>query len=361
MVGRRSLEARLSLRAWLCGGPWQLQCTTGSAGREALSVVVGTAARTSDRGTFALVLAKATCRALPVPQTPASARARLCRGTVCLGAGWRERAQVGLGAVLRATFPQASSLHGHAQTTARPFGVGRGFLLIHGLGGTPAEMRFVARGLARAGPPSPPARRPLRQLRGPARHRLEGLVSLGSHGLRELRRTCQNVIVGGLSMGAMLPLHLAAEYPCDVHATTLFAPTLKLDGWGVPGTAFSSIWCGGSGGPFRPFGRTRALRHRGPALHALVTAAINSGDSSKAGQICNPGRVMLEMRRLVTVVRRELPRIRQPTLIIHPRHAAGPASAMPPICRARSPVWWRHAFSMIAISHHRGSSARYRC
>ena len=26
-----------------------------------------------------------------------------------------------------------------------------GFLLIHGLGGTPVEMRFVARGLARAG------------------------------------------------------------------------------------------------------------------------------------------------------------------------------------------------------------------
>jgi carboxylesterase len=48
-------------------------------------------------------------------------------------------------------------------------------------------------------------------------------------------------------------------------------------------------------------------------------AAIESGDSSKAGQFSNPGRVMLELRWLVAAVKRELGGIRQPTLIVHPR------------------------------------------
>ena len=56
-----------------------------------------------------------------------------------------------------------------------------------------------------------------------------------------------------------------------------------------------------------------------PRVRALVMAAINSGDSSKAGQLSNPGRVMLEMRWLVDTVKRQLGGIRQPTLILHPR------------------------------------------
>jgi carboxylesterase len=54
-------------------------------------------------------------------------------------------------------------------------------------------------------------------------------------------------------------------------------------------------------------------------VRALVMAAINSGDSSKAGQFSNPGRVMLELRWLVDAVKRQLGGIRQPTLIVHPR------------------------------------------
>ena len=198
-----------------------------------------------------------------------------------------------------------------------------GFLLIHGLGGTPVEMRFVARGLARAGytvhcP----------QLAGHC-GRFEDLRATGwkdwYHSVqtahRELRNTCKKVIVGGLSMGAILALHLAAEYPMDVHATTLFAPTLKLDGWGVPWysiffTLVRSEW---SANLVR-FAERDPYGIKDPRVRALVTAAINSGDSSQAGQMCNPGRVMLEMRRLVAVVRHELRRIRQPTLIVHPRH-----------------------------------------
>ena len=198
-----------------------------------------------------------------------------------------------------------------------------GFLLIHGLGGTPVEMRFVARGLARAGHTVH-----CPQLAGHCGS-FEDLRATGwkdwyrsvqtAH--RELRNSCKTVIVGGLSMGAILALHLAAEYPADVHAATLFAPTLKLDGWGVPwySVFFNLVRSEWSANLVR-FAERHPYGIKDPRVRALVTAAINSGDSSQAGQMCNPGRVMLEMRRLVGVVRRELRGITQPTLIIHPRH-----------------------------------------
>jgi carboxylesterase len=198
-----------------------------------------------------------------------------------------------------------------------------GFLLIHGLGGTPVEMRFVARGLARAGHTVH-----CPQLAGHCGS-FEDLRATGwkdwYHSVqtahRELTNSCKKVIVGGLSMGAILALHLAAEYPLDVHATTLFAPTLKLDGWGVPWySIFFNLVRSEWGANLVRFSEREPYGIKDPRVRALVTAAINSGDSSQAGQMCNPGRVMLEMRRLVAVVRRELRRIRQPTLIIHPRH-----------------------------------------
>ena len=197
-----------------------------------------------------------------------------------------------------------------------------GFLLIHGLGGTPVELRFVARGLARAGHTvlCP-------QLAGHCGS-FEDLKATGwtdwyatvlaAH--QELSKSCNKVIVGGLSMGAILALHLAAEFPADVHATTLFAPTLKLDGWGVPWySIFFNLVRSEWSANFVRFAEREPYGIKDPRVRALVTAAIQSGDSSKAGQLTNPGRVMLEMRRLVAVVRGELRRIHQPTLIVHPR------------------------------------------
>jgi carboxylesterase len=197
-----------------------------------------------------------------------------------------------------------------------------GFLLIHGLGGTPVEMRFVAIGLARAGyTVSCP------QLAGHCGS-FEDLRSTGwqdwyasvEKAHTKLRETCRAVIVGGLSMGAILALHLAAERPDDVHAAALFAPTLKLDGWGVPWySVLFNLVRDRKTADLISFTERYPYGIKDPRVRALVTAAINSGDSSKAGQFANPGRVMLELRWLVDTVKRELGSIRQPTLIVHPR------------------------------------------
>jgi carboxylesterase len=197
-----------------------------------------------------------------------------------------------------------------------------GFLLIHGLGGTPVEMRFVGIGLARAGytvhcPQLAGHCGSFEDLRATGWRDWYATVE-AAHA--QLRKTCTEVIVGGLSMGAILALHLAAERPDDVHGAALFAPTLRLDGWGVPWySVLFNLVRHRSVADFITFSEREPYGIKDPRIRRLVTAAINSGDSSKAGQLTNPGRAMLEMRWLVRVVKQELGRIRQPALIIHPR------------------------------------------
>ena len=197
-----------------------------------------------------------------------------------------------------------------------------GFLLIHGLGGTPMELRYVAQGLARAGHTAH-----VPQLAGHC-----GTVN-------ELRATCwtdwyasveeehdrlkavsDTVVVGGLSVGAILAIHLAASRPETVAGLALYAPSLWLDGWGVPWHAalfrlVTMKWCA----DLFPFAERHPWGIKDPRLRALVEKAIQSGDSSRAGIAALPGRLMLELRWLVQRVREEIAQVRQPALIIHPR------------------------------------------
>jgi carboxylesterase len=198
-----------------------------------------------------------------------------------------------------------------------------GILLIHGLGGTPVEMRFVAMGLTRAGyTVSVP------QLAGHCGSS-EDLQATGwrdwyasvEQAHDELRKVCNTVIVGGLSMGAILALHLAAQRPDTVQGVAAYAPTLKLDGWSIPWYARLFRVVG-----FRRFADLFEFVERDPygvkdaRVRTLVTAALQSGDSSQAGQFATPGSSMLELRWLADTVRAELNRIEQPVLVLHPRH-----------------------------------------
>jgi carboxylesterase len=198
-----------------------------------------------------------------------------------------------------------------------------GFLLIHGLGGTPVELRVVAAGLARAGfTVSCP------QLAG----HCSGYDDLRATGWRDwygsvkdahdrLSNECDVILTGGLSMGALLALQLAADRPGGVHGAALFAPTLWLDGWGIPWHArlFNLVhhkWVADLFG----FAEREPYGVKDARVRSLVTAAIESGDSSQAGQLVTPGSSMLELRWLAQTVRRRLKSIRQPVLLLHPRH-----------------------------------------
>ena len=197
-----------------------------------------------------------------------------------------------------------------------------GFLLIHGLGGTPLEMRYVAQGLARAGytvhvPQLAGHCGGAEELRATTWHHWYESVEI-EH--RRLRETCDKVIVGGLSMGAILALHHAAKHPDDVAALALYAPSLWLDGWGVPWyvNSFKLITQKWLANMF-PFAERSPWGIKDLRIRALVEQAIKSGDSSRAGIAALPGGLMLELRWLVKQVRQQVRRVTQPTLIVHPR------------------------------------------
>jgi carboxylesterase len=197
-----------------------------------------------------------------------------------------------------------------------------GFLLIHGLGGTPIEMRYVAQGLARAGHTVH-----VPQLAGHCGTAEELQATTWQHWYESveiehqlLRETCDTVVVGGLSMGAILALHHAAEHPDDVSALALYAPSLWLDGWGVPWYShFFKLVTQRWFADLFPFAERDPWGIKDPRIRALVEQAISSGDSSRAGIAALPGSLMLELRWLVKQVKREVRQVQQPALIVHPR------------------------------------------
>jgi carboxylesterase len=197
-----------------------------------------------------------------------------------------------------------------------------GILMIHGLGGTPIQLRLVAARLAQAGhtvfcPQIAGHCGSYEDLRRTGWHDWYGSVDKAHQRLKE---ECETIIVGGLSMGAVLALHLAAEHRAAVKGVVLFAPTLWLDGWGVP--SYSRLfrlvtrkWCADL---FR-FAERDPYGIKDVRIRAQVVAAIAKGDVKRAGQPCIPGSTMLEFRWLVEAVLPKLEEIRQPTLIFHPR------------------------------------------
>jgi len=197
-----------------------------------------------------------------------------------------------------------------------------GFLLIHGLGGTPLEMRYVAQGLAHAGHTVH-----VPQLAGHcgSSEDLRATRWLDWYGSVEdehdrLKDRCDSVVVGGLSMGAILALHHAAGHPHDVAALALYAPTLWLDGWGVPWYAplFQLVkmkWCA----DYFDFAERPPWGVKDQRLRTLIEQAIRSGDSSRAGIAAVPGSLMLELRWLVQRVKQDIASVAQPALIVHPR------------------------------------------
>ncbi len=197
-----------------------------------------------------------------------------------------------------------------------------GFLLVHGLGGTPVELRFVAQGLARAGYTVYCCQLAghcgtVEDLRTSTWQQWYASVEKAHDQMKE---HCDVIIAGGLSMGGILALHLARNRPEGVHGLALYAPTLWMNGWSMP-------WY------------SRVLRYIRPTplkveinlpehepygikderIRSFVVRSMLSGDSSQAGVFSTPVRAFAHFNSLVATVKRGLGKISTPTLIIHPR------------------------------------------
>jgi carboxylesterase len=205
-----------------------------------------------------------------------------------------------------------------------------GVLLIHGLTGTPTEMKMVGKGLNRAG------------------FSVLGMQLAGHCGdEQDLVKTCWQdwyasvelaanqfkgtidyMFVAGLSMGALLALKLAADHPKMISGVGVYGPIFRHDGWSVPRYAryfsFLLVWFKKLH-LFKSIFKNTVFTEQPPyglkdeRLRARVVASMFSGDSSSAGLAGNPWASLAEMIILSGVVRRQLPSVTAPCLLLHAR------------------------------------------
>ena len=197
-----------------------------------------------------------------------------------------------------------------------------GVLLIHGLCGTPAEMRFVAMGLARQGYT---VHCPQLAGHGGRTQDVEETTwqdwyRSAENALEEIRKECDTVIVGGLCLGSILGLHLAANNPDKVQGVSLFSPTLWINGWAMPWyTKFFSLVRSKTVANLMHFPDAESLGIKCPRVRTFVRAALENTDNNELGTAGVPGAMVLEHCRMVRAAKRILKRVTQPTLIMHSR------------------------------------------
>jgi carboxylesterase len=198
-----------------------------------------------------------------------------------------------------------------------------GVLLIHGLTGTPAEMRFVGNGLNRAGFTVLGM-----QLAGHCGTESDLLAT----GWRDwyasvveasarLRDEVDHLFVAGLSMGAVLALKLAIDRPREVDGVGLYGTTFFHDGWATPliGRFAFLLPLGMKLGICRdkvsmenpPYGiKDERIRKR-------IVDAMLSGDSQAGGLAGFPWRSLAEFQSLSVHVRNRIGRVRAPCIAVH--------------------------------------------
>jgi len=135
-------------------------------------------------------------------------------------------------------------------------------------------------------------------------------LASASEGLDLLRREYPHVAIAGMSMGALLALHLAATRPRDVSALVLCGTPLRL-------RDIRLRWLGALGGIPWLSSRLRAItlpKTRGPDISDPAVRAASQ--SYRAMPLAG----VLELLRLQAVVRRELAQVTQPALLLQARH-----------------------------------------
>lgn len=198
-----------------------------------------------------------------------------------------------------------------------------GVLLIHGLGGTPVEMRYVAQALARAGhtvycPQLAGHCGTPEELR---RSTWKEWYASVEEAHDRLKQECDVIVVGGLSMGSVLAMHLAYNRPNTVQGLLLLAPALRLDGWSMPWHSRLLRFARPTRVPLE-FDMPEREPHgiKDERMRAIVVSGMQSGNAGEAGAFSTPLRSLANMYAMVAVVRKNLGKIRQPACIVHPRN-----------------------------------------
>jgi carboxylesterase len=202
--------------------------------------------------------------------------------------------------------------------------------LIHGITGTPSEMYHIGRALHKSGfsvfcnvlPRHCGTLGELKQVTWTE------IADACRDDFLRLKQEYRKVFVGGLSMGALMAVHLAAKFPSDVSGIAALAPTFFYDGWALhKGKIFmDAVWHI----PFlrnriniregSPYGlKDEVLRGHIERFYTLAKASEYDNKVLLFGSPFFPLTCLYQHHLFVKVVKKELPAVKTPILILHAR------------------------------------------
>jgi carboxylesterase len=239
-----------------------------------------------------------------------------------------------------------------------------GILLIHGLTGTPNEVRGIARTFNQAGFSVYGV-----QLAGHCGD-IDDLIKTTwqdwyqsvCHAADKLKESTDHLFIAGLSMGALLALKYASEHHVD--GVISYAPTFRYDGWSIP------LWSKliapvvlpvvAKIGYFKhhTFDEAEPYGIYNEQLRQRIVHAMNSGDSSEAGLPGNPWISLNELRKLSNNVRQNLNKITAPCLCLHAydddiAHRRNSEIVYNSISGDKKLIWLYKSYHMITIDNDR--------
>ncbi|MFA5155934.1 MAG: alpha/beta fold hydrolase [Candidatus Omnitrophota bacterium] len=207
-------------------------------------------------------------------------------------------------------------------------GSDKAVLLVHGITGTPSEMRYLGKSLNKAGftvlcntlPRHCATLGELKQVTW------QEIVDACAKDLQSLKQEYSKVFIAGLSMGALMSAHLAFKFPDQVSGIIALAPTIFYDGWALhKGKVLMKLtW-------HIPFVRNAIdIRESWPyglkdeAIRFNIERFYKNADSKEFnnkvllfGSPFFPMACLYQHHLFAKVVKKELPAIKTPILIMH--------------------------------------------
>ncbi len=201
-------------------------------------------------------------------------------------------------------------------------------LLIHGITGTPSEMRYLGNCLNKAGFTVlcnilPRHCSTLGELK---KVTWQEVADACIEDLKLLKKDYSSVFVGGLSMGALMAIHLAYHFPSEVPGIIALAPTIFYDGWALPKrkVLLNLVW---HIPYFRntidikegwPYGlKDEYLREK---IYKFYKSSYKDKFDNKVllfGSPFFPMACLYQIHQFSKVVKKELPSVKNPILIMH--------------------------------------------
>ena len=132
-----------------------------------------------------------------------------------------------------------------------------------------------------------------------------------------MKRDYRTVSVGGLCIGALLSLALAAERPREVAGLSLLSTTLFYDGWSIPWYRFlMPLWFHTPVRHLYSFTEQEPYGIKNPQIRRRIARAMSRGFSEAGAARISTDHVY-QATRLSQHVMEKLPSIKAPALVVH--------------------------------------------